>query len=109
MGSFNRKRFMKCRLFILVLVIIFALGMHSCRSSRMSAAQRKSVKIEKQMKKDSQLQQQTLKKKHYDIQSESTRAMMKKSKKKAKSLNHQRGQGFFERLFGGKKKKSCLG
>jgi hypothetical protein len=109
-GSFNKKRFMKCRLFIIiVLVCIFAFGMNSCRSSRMSPAQRKSVRIEKQMKKDSQLQRDALKTKHYEIQSESTRSMMKKSKKRAKSLNRQRGQGFFERLFGGKKKKSCLG
>ena len=72
---------MKIKLFFFLVFIMTVSVMMSCRS-RMSPAQKKAYKMEKQMKKENEKMVAEYLEHHYNIQPVETQQMMKSSKKR---------------------------
>lgn len=65
--------------------------------------------MEKQMRKENKKQVDAYLQHHYEIQPESTKKMMKESKKRARKINNKRKESFFSRLFSRNRSAGCDG
>ena len=99
---------MKVKVFFIFLLIVSGSYLLSCRS-RMTQAERKAYKMEKQMKKENEKMVENYLKHHKNIQPVETQHMMKNSKKRAKKINKKRQDSWFKRTFSRKRSKSCNG
>lgn len=102
---FNYK--MKIRTTFIILFLLTALMITSCRSRRGTRQQRQAFNTEEQMQKDSEKASEDLREYHYDKQADKTKEMMKETKKRNKKLKKSKREPFFKRLFGGNRSKGC--
>lgn len=95
----------------IVLIMIFLTSVvagSSCRT-RMTPAQKRAYRMEKQMKKENEEMVKEYLKHHYEIQHVETQKMIKKSRKRAKRTNLSKQGSWVNRTFKRKRSKSCDG
>ena len=95
---------MKIRTTFIIIFLLSAVLLSSCRSRRDTKQQRQAYNTEDQMEKDSEQASEDFREYHYDLQADKTQEMMKASKKRNKKLKKSKREPFFKRLFGGKSK-----
>ena len=99
---------MKWKTFFILAMLISATMTLSCRS-RMTPAQKRAYKMEKQMKKENEKMVEAYLEHHYNIQPGETQKMKKKSSKRAKKINKKKRESWLKRTFSRKRSKSCYG
>jgi len=100
---------MKFRPTIILILLLSALMISSCRSRRGSRSQQQAYEAQDQLKKDQEKAYAEYRQHHYDLQADKTQEMMKESKKRNKQLKNRGREPFFKRLFGGNRAKGCHG
>jgi len=99
---------MRFKAFFIIVFLAAATLFLSCRS-RMTNAQKREYKMEKQMKKENAELVDAYLEHHYNIQPVETQQMMKNSKKRARKINKRQKDSFVNRTFKRRRSKSCDG
>ncbi|MCD4724332.1 MAG: hypothetical protein K8R63_05765 [Bacteroidales bacterium] len=100
---------MKFKILSIIVLIIAATTISSCRSSRLTKEQRTAEKLEKQMIIANEKAVKAYKAHHFSIQPDETQKMMKASKKHARKINRRKRHSFIDRVFRRKNSKNCSG